>query len=72
MNAPSIGATAGEMTAMDWTYASTDSRFFPSYTSLTIAVATAEAALPPIAWIMRNKIRGQMSHDRAHAALAEI
>ena len=72
MNAPRTGATAGEMTTMDWTSASTDSRFLPSYTSFTIAVATAEAALPPMAWRMRKKIRCQMSHDTAHAALAAM
>ncbi len=72
MNAPSTGATAGEMTTMDWTTASTDSCFRPSYRSFTMAVATAEAALPPTAWRILKKIRCQMSHDTAQATLAAI
>lgn len=47
--APNIGATAGEISLMDWTIAKTDSRFLPLYTSFTMANAIAPAALPPIA-----------------------
>ncbi len=72
MNAPRTGATAGEMTTMDWTIASTDSRLLPSKTSLTIAIATAAAALPPTAWRMRKAMRHQISHDTAQPALAAM
>ena len=53
-SAPKTGAAMGDMRTMEETQARIISRLRLSYTSFIIAMATAEAELPPIAWRMRK------------------